>query len=105
MEKNNIYPATPPASPGEVSIDLFRKGSVRIERIISHAHSSPAGFWYDQAEDEWVIVLRGSAVLEFGGGEMVEMNEGDYLLIPSGVRHRVARTDEQTVWLAVRSGS
>ena len=76
-----------------------------IERIISHVHSSPAGFWYDQAEDEWVIVLRGSAVLEFGGREMVEMNEGDYLLIPSGVRHRVARTDEQTVWLAVRIGS
>ena len=57
MEKNNIYPATPLASPGEVSIDLFRKGSVTIERIISHVHSSPAGFWYDQAEDERVIVL------------------------------------------------
>ena len=87
MEKNNIYPATPLASPGEVSIDLFRKGSVTIERIISHVHSSPAGFWYDQAEDEWVIVLRGSAVLEFGGGEMVEMKPRAVTIHSLAIRH------------------
>lgn len=101
MEKNNIYAATPPGSQGEISSNLFQKGSVTIERIISHAYSSPADFWYDQAEDEWVIVLRGSAVLEFGGGATVEMKDGDYLLIPSGVRHRVVRTSEHTIWLAV----
>jgi len=45
--------------------------------------------------------LRGSAALEFQAGEIVEMNEGDYVLIPRGVRHRVARTGEKTIWLAV----
>jgi len=48
-----------------------------------------------------VIVLRGVAALEFAGGEIVDMKEGDYLIIPRSVRHRVARTGENTLWLAV----
>ncbi len=43
--------------------------------------ASPAGFWYDQDEDEWVVVLRGTATLEFAGGEQVELKAGDYLTI------------------------
>ena len=86
---------------GEQFLTLLENGSGTIERIASRSHSSPAGFWYDQAEDEWVIVLRGAAALEFAGGEIVEMTEGDYIVIPRGVRHRVARTGENTVWLAV----
>ncbi len=86
---------------GENFLTLFENRSVKIEKIVSHSHSSPAGFWYDQAEEEWVIVLRGTAALEFAAGEIVEMKEGDYLLIPRGMRHRVARTGENTVWLAV----
>ncbi len=80
---------------------LFEQAHVKIERIVSHNHQSPPGFWYDQENDEWVIVLRGSATLEFAGGEMVQMNAGDYLQIARHVRHRVARTDNETVWLAV----
>lgn len=80
---------------------LFEDSAVKIERIISHSHSSPAGFWYDQAEDEWVLIVHGSAALEFAGGEIVEMTEGDYVLIPCHTRHRVARTSESTIWLAI----
>ena len=97
----NIYAETDTAAAAEQFVTLFKNDSVKIERIVSHAHASPADFWYDQLEDEWVIVLRGSAVLEFIDGDVVEMNEGDYLVIPRGVRHRVARTGEKTVWLAV----
>ena len=80
---------------------LWENPAVKIERIVSHSHESPAGFWYDQDEDEWVIVLRGSAALEFAGGEIVRLKEGDYVLIPRDVRHRVAQTSETTLWLAV----
>jgi cupin 2 domain-containing protein len=96
----NIF-ADPSQAKGEHFLKLLENGSVKIERIISHSHSSPAGFWYDQAEDEWVMVLRGSATLEFAAGELVEMTEGDYELIPRHTRHRVARTSETTIWLAI----
>jgi cupin 2 domain-containing protein len=97
----NIFDAAGNAASSEDFFVLFESGAVRIERIVSHSHSSPAGFWYDQAEDEWVIVLRGTAVLEFTDGQIVEMSEGDYVMIPRSVRHRVARTSANTVWLAV----
>ena len=80
---------------------LFESASTRIERIRSHSHADPENFWYDQAEDEWVMVLRGEATLEFAGAGSVELNAGDYLTIPRHVRHRVARTSEETIWLAV----
>jgi cupin 2 domain-containing protein len=80
---------------------LFGTAAVKIERIVSHLHSSPPGFWYDQDVNEWLIVLRGSATLEFAGEEPIEMNTGDYLEIPRHVKHRVARTGEETIWLAV----
>src|SRR5688572_23297371 len=98
----NIFADHDQGSDGEKFLTLFENSSVKIERIVSHSHSSPAGFWYDQAEDEWVIVLRGTAALEFTDGQIVEMSEGDYVMIPRSVRHRVARTSTNTVWLAVR---
>ena len=98
---NNIFADHDQEGAGENFSTLFENSSVQIERIVSHSHSSPPGFWYDQARDEWVIVLRGSAALEFAAGEIVEMKEGDYLLVPRHTRHRVARTSENTVWLAV----
>jgi cupin 2 domain-containing protein len=97
----NIFSQLPRATDEEQFLTLFENAAVKVERIVSHSRGSPAGFWYDQAEDEWVIVLRGYAALEFEAGEIVEMKEGDYLLIPRGVRHRVARTGAETVWLAV----
>ena len=47
------------------------------------------------------MVVRGDAVLEFDGGELIQMSAGDHLLIPSHVRHRVNQTGPDTVWLAV----
>lgn len=97
----NLFANLPAAVDGESFVTLFENGAVKIERIVSHSHSSPAGFWYDQADDEWVIVLRGQATVEFASGEIMEMNAGDYLTIPRHVKHRVARTTDETIWLAV----
>jgi cupin 2 domain-containing protein len=97
----NIFADHDQGSDAEHFSTLFENGSVKVEKIVSHSYSSPAGFWYDQTEHEWVIVLRGTAALEFAGGQIVEMTEGDYVSIPRGLRHRVARTSKDTVWLAV----
>lgn len=101
----NIFDALPQKMPKEVVETLIQAADVRIERIISHGHASPADFWYDQPQHEWVIVLKGAARLQFEDG-MVEMKVGDFLNIPAHKKHRVDWTtpDEPTVWLGVRYG-
>ena len=97
----NLFANLPADVAGESFVTLFENSTAKITRIVSHSHSSAAGFWYDQADDEWVMVLRGSATVEFAGGETVELNPGDYLIIPRHSKHRIARTSEETIWLAV----
>jgi cupin 2 domain-containing protein len=77
--------------------------AVRVERIVSRGHASPPGFWYDQAEHEWVVVLTGAARLRFEDGETIEMKPGDHVNIVAHRRHRVEWTHpaEPTVWLAI----
>ena len=97
----NIFAPTTAAAAGEEFLTLLENSGVKIERIVSHSHASPEDFWYDQDGDEWVMILTGSATLEFAGGEVIEMGAGDYLTIPRHLKHRVARTSQETIWLAV----
>ena len=101
VKGKSIFAASENTAAPEDFATLIETNAVRIERIVSHSHSSPPGFWYDQAEDEWVMIVQGSADLEFSNGEIVELHEGDYLFIPRHIQHRVARTSETTIWLAV----
>ena len=83
---------------------LAAGGQVRIERIVSSGQASPPGFWYDQDEAEWVVLLTGAAGLRFADeAEARVLRPGDHLLIAAHRRHRVEWTDAQglTVWLAV----
>lgn len=97
----NIFSELPAGAGTEHFRTLLESGGVKIERIVSCAAASPPGFWYDQDHDEWVMVLRGEAVLEFEKDPLVTMGAGDHLLIPRHVKHRVQRTSGQTVWLTV----
>ncbi len=98
----NVYSGIPGELPEELFTVLAECGPVRIERIVSDGHASPEGFWYDQPENEWVLLLSGSATLDIAG-ESVALKPGDHLLIPAHQRHRVEATavGEITVWLAV----
>ena len=78
--------------------------SIRIERIVSKGHTSPETGWYDQEENEWVLVLEGAGTLLFAEGDrQVTLRKGDYLHIPAHAKHKVVWTEpeELTVWLAV----
>ena len=99
----NILDNLPEQAKGEVFDDLLRVDGVRIERIVSQGHTSPDEGWYDQDENEWVIVLRGGGRIAFDDGSEVALTVGDYLHIPAHRRHRVSWTDpsQPTVWLAV----
>ena len=102
--KKNIYSDIPNDLPDEL-IEVISEGKgVRIERIVSRGHRSPEGFWYDQEENEFVLLVSGEAKLLFEEeNELVRLEEGDYLVIPTHKRHRVTWTapDRETVWLAV----
>ncbi len=102
---NNLFDALPaPGSDAEIFNALLSCDGVRIERIVSTGQSSPPGFWYDQPQGEWVLVLAGRARLRLAEpAREIELQSGDYLNIPPHTRHRVEWTDPlaQTVWLAV----
>ena len=99
---DNLLENLPTLLPEELTTVLAENSHVRIERIVSTGHVSPEGFWYDQAEDEWVVILEGGAALEFEDpAGTVWLARGDSLLIPAGCRHRVASTKSPTVWLAI----
>ena len=97
----NIFSASESITPHEQLTTLLDATNLRLERIVSHAHASPEGFWYDQERSEWVLLVQGEATLRFEGDEIVELRAGDHLLIPAGVRHRVERTSADAVWMAL----
>jgi cupin 2 domain-containing protein len=83
---------------------LLARSGLRIERIVSSGQASPAGFWYEQADAEWVVLLSGEALLRFEDEiEARRLRAGDWLYIEPQRRHRVDWTDPAapTVWLAV----
>ena len=101
----NLFIDLPPNLPDELVTTLHDASNVRIERIVSRGHASPEGFWYDQDQHEWVVVLKGAARLRFED-ETIEMKPGDFIDIPAHKKHRVEWTtpDEPTIWLAVHHG-
>jgi cupin 2 domain-containing protein len=104
MKLSNIFSDIPSDLPQELTQELLRTRQAAIERIVSRGHCSAKGFWYDQAWDEWVLLLCGKARIEFKDApELTQLGPGDHLLIPAHVQHRVAWTEphRDTIWLAV----
>ncbi len=99
----NLFQSIPTDLSEEVFETLALGSQVKIERIISKGHSTPENDWYDQEQDEWVMVLQGHGILEFETGIDQEMKAGDAMNIPAHTRHRVKWSDpnQETIWLAV----
>lgn len=103
MQHNPVNLFNLPATAcNEEQVEILRQApGLRIERILSEGQKSPPGFWYDQEEDEWVLLLTGKAVLEWADGTTTKLSAGDCLLIPARTQHRVAMTSSPAIWLAV----
>ena len=101
---DNLYADIPPVLPHELTESLVETATFRLERIVSAGHATPAGGWYDQERDEWVVLLTGSAGLRFADEPEVRvLHPGDHVTIPAHRRHRVEWTAAagQTIWLAL----
>ncbi len=101
--KGNIYKDLVADPRKELFENIIQSENIRVEKIISSGQSTPEGQWYDQATDEWVILLQGKAKLLFADGQEISLGEGDYLHIPAHKKHRVTYTQAQPpcIWLAV----
>ncbi len=105
MQTKNIFSLTniPFNSQEEFFESLCEHGNMKIERIVSYGQVSPPDQWYDQEKHEWVVLLQGKATLEFDDQRLVHFQAGDSLLLPAGLRHRVAYTskDPACIWIGV----
>ena len=100
----NLLHEIPDSRNREITETLLTVPGVRIERIVSFGQASPEGFWYDEEEAEWVLLLAGAARLRFADEpEARPLGPGDCLYIGAHRRHRVDWTDprQPTLWLAV----
>jgi cupin 2 domain-containing protein len=102
--KTNLFDNVSGKLPEELFTTLLDRPGLYVERIVSHGHASPPGYWYDQGRHEWVLLLKGAARLRFEDeDQLVEMVPGDSVEIAAHRRHRVEWTtsDEPTVWLTI----
>ena len=103
--RGNLLSGLPSAAlPEERFETLLARPGVRIERIVSTGQASLPGFWYDQPNDEFVVLLSGAARLRFEADDVVlDLAPGDWVEIPAHARHRVDHTQAEppTVWLAI----
>lgn len=102
-DRGNLFESLPGSVSEEVFTVLAQGKGVKIERIISGGQSSPASGWYDQNQNEWVIVLKGEARISFENESDLHLKAGDYLNIAAHRKHKVAWTkpNSETIWLAV----
>ena len=100
---NNLFSHIPQSLEQELFEDIVKNEHVRIERIVSNGQGSPEHGWYDQVDNEWVLVLSGFGIIEYPDGNVVTLKQGDYLTIPAHQKHRVKSTSptEPTIWLAI----
>ncbi len=103
IKPQNILVNIPHKLNQELFETLLQHNSVTIQRIVSKGHKSLESEWYDQEKNEWVMVIKGNAVLSFEDQSAIKLSEGDYINIPSHKKHKVIWTDpnNETVWLAV----
>src|SRR5262245_11784786 len=98
MQRGNLFnDAAPPRESERVDALLTHRNLV-IERIISSADF--ASREYVQSQDEWVVLLKGEAILQIGG-QRVSLAAGDYVFLPARTPHTVEQASSGALWLAV----
>lgn len=103
MQVNNIFKNIPTQFEEEIIENLVSKNGLKVQRIVSYGHVTQEFQWYDQDDNEWVILLKGAAILSMENEDDIELNTGEYINIPAHKKHRVSWTapNEETIWLAV----
>ena len=113
-------------NPEEEQFDtLLQTPNIHIEKITSHGQTSDE--WYEQEEDEWVVLIEGeghllfeetpspqtatacfeetsspqTATACFEESRQVKLVKGEYIHIPKMKKHKVIYTSSPAIWLAI----
>jgi cupin 2 domain-containing protein len=95
--RNLFDNAAPPATGERFNVLLEHKNLV-IERICSSADIPLTQ--YVQTQDEWVLLVRGTAEIEIDC-KTESLKSGDYVFLPADTPHCVRKVSEGALWLAV----
>ena len=96
--RGRLEPSSSAPDQGERVTPLVELPTLTVEQILSGTLPQPISF--EQAHDEWVLVLEGRARLLVEEAEL-ELESGDWLLLPGGCPHTVLETQPGTSWLAL----
>lgn len=94
----NFFNITKPVEGTETINELLQYKNVKINRVVSNRLTD--GSWYDQEEDEWLVLIRGAALLLIDNEEKI-LRSGDTLFIPAHELHKVISTSDDALWLTV----
>ncbi|MFM2311655.1 MAG: hypothetical protein RLZZ04_931 [Cyanobacteriota bacterium] len=102
-EIKNIFELPEKLPATELFETLWHDDQISFKRIISTGQTTPVGEWYDQEQNEWLIVLQGSGELSYEDNSRIKLTTGDYLFIPAHQKHRVeyTSTEPTCIWLTV----
>jgi len=104
INKNHIFNLLdniPFTSKNEIFNTIISNDNIKIERIISYGQTTPKDYWYNQEEDEFVLILKGDAKIQYDDGSIHILNTNDSLYIQSHQKHKVTYTANPTIWLAI----
>ncbi len=94
----NFFDVKKPNLGEEDTEKLFSSPNITINRIVSR-HLGRSS-WYNQDEDEWLLLVEGEAELEFES-DIISLKRGDTLFIEAHKKHRILSTSEHALWLTV----
>lgn len=102
MKTINIFNNIPNPTNEEFLETILTQSNIKIVRIVSYGHTAPKEGWYDQKENEWVVILEGEAILSFKDKEDIKLFKGDSYFIAAHTKHKVSWTipNKETIWLA-----
>ena len=95
---SNLFNYELPERDKEIITTLLKHKNIEVKRIVSNSLITPNTF--KQKEDEFVILLEGSAKLEING-EIKTLKRGDFLFIPANTKHTLLKTNKKAIWLAI----
>jgi cupin 2 domain-containing protein len=84
-----------------VVFGLVDADGLEVRQVLSGELDEPVD--YLQHEDEWALVVSGSACLQVGG-DTLDLGPGDWAWLPAGVPHRLLSTRPGTSWVTVHHG-